>query len=331
MNDALLSIEHLSLACESEDDSFLILDDVSLQIKQGEFFGLVGESGCGKSMTAMSILKLFDKTQIKVRGGKVVFNNRDLLPLSEADMRTIRTNEIAMIFQDPMTSLNPVYTVGAQIVEALREHKPLSAREAWEQAEHAIATVGIPDPKHSAQKYPHQLSGGMRQRIMIAIALCCEPQLLIADEPTTALDVTVQQQIINLILELQEKYNMAVILITHDLGLIAETATRVGVMYAGNVVETASIHDIFTNPQHPYTQGLLQCIPKLHRKQTHLPIIQGAVPSLHTPRRGCLFAPRCEHRMNICDTQKPLLTNGKHASACWLHHDKHDKHGAAAS
>lgn len=320
----LLSIKNLSVGYEQDARVYPILDDISFAIAEGEVFGLVGESGCGKSMTAMSILKLFDATQIKVGGGEIVFGGRDLLALDDAAMRGIRTREIAMIFQDPMTSLNPVYTVGEQIAEAVREHLHLSPRAAWGAAEDAIAAVGIPDPKHSAKKYPHQLSGGMRQRVMIAMALSCQPKLLIADEPTTALDVTVQHQIISLILQMQTQYKMAVLLITHDLGLVAETAARLGVMYAGNMVEIGDTASVFANPQHPYTQGLISCIPNLHTQQDELAAIDGSVPSLQEVRTGCLFAPRCPQRMAVCTTTQPSLAAApsiatNHQSACWLH------------
>ncbi len=322
MNNKLLSIKNLSLAYLSDGKEFQILDDVSLDLMEGEILGLVGESGCGKSMTAMSIMQLFDKSQIKIQSGSILFNNQNLVEFSDKQMRKIRTNQIAIIFQDPMTSLNPVYTVGQQIAESLKEHKNLSHKEALQEAVHHIETVGIPDPQKSAFKYPHQLSGGMRQRIMIAIALCCGPKLLIADEPTTALDVTVQHQILSLILELKKKYKMSVILITHDLGVLAETVNKVCVMYAGNIVESASVQTIFTNPLHPYTKGLMKCIPKLSGNQSKLEVITGNVPALQSTRKGCLFASRCSQKMDICTQKKPelLQIHKNHKSACWLYH-----------
>ena len=320
----LLEIKNLSLAYLEYKKEYQILDNVSLDIMEGEIFGLVGESGCGKSMTAMSIMQLFDKSQIKIQQGEILFEKQNLLKLFEKQMRKIRTKKIAMIFQDPMTSLNPVYNIGSQISESLLEHKTISKKEAMQEAIYYIETVGIPEPQKSALKYPHELSGGMRQRIMIAIALCCQPKLLIADEPTTALDVTVQHQIIGLILELKEKFKMSVILITHDLALLAETASRIGVMYAGNVVETSSIQKIFKNPLHPYTKGLIDCIPSIAIQQKQLKTIAGNVPNLQEVRKGCMFASRCIYKMDICTEKKPLLeeTQKEHFNACWLENSK---------
>ena len=316
----LLEIKNLHLAYQEKGVEYPILNGISLDVLEGEMLGLVGESGCGKSMTAMSIMRLFDKTQIKIQKGEILFKGKNLLNLSEKSMRKIRTKEIAIIFQDPMTSLNPVYNVGKQIIEAIKEHKKISQKEALQEAIHYIETVGIPDPEKSAMKYPHELSGGMRQRIMIAIALCCTPKLLIADEPTTALDVTVQHQIISLILELKEKFRMSVILITHDLGLIAETVSRLGVMYAGDLIEFAPTKKIFQNPLHPYTQGLIDCIPKIGSKKKKLQTIAGNVPPLKEREWGCSFVSRCPYKMDICSQQKPLLEkkHSKHWSACWL-------------
>ncbi len=280
------------------------VNDVSFHIDEGEMLGLVGESGCGKSVTALSVMRLIAPPG-KIVGGTISFRGKDLSQLSDEEMRAIRGNDIAMIFQDPMTSLNPVYTVGEQIAEALRLHRGLSKKDAWDAAVEAMKEVSIPAPERRAGDYPHQLSGGMRQRIMIAMALACDPELLIADEPTTALDVTIQAQILELLNELRSTRKLSVLLITHDLGVVAETADRVCVMYTGKIVEQGTVDEIFETPKHPYTQGLLRSVPKLAAGgsivEERLQTIDGTVPSpTHLPP-GCHFAPRCSFRMPKCE------------------------------
>ncbi|HEX8180278.1 MAG TPA: ABC transporter ATP-binding protein [Pyrinomonadaceae bacterium] len=279
------------------------VDGVSFQLARGELLGLVGESGCGKSVTALSLMRLVAPPG-RVVGGEVLFDGVDLLQLSEAKMRAIRGDDIAMIFQDPMTSLNPVYTVGEQIAEALRLHRKLARKEARAAAVEAMREVSIPDPARRADDYPHQLSGGMRQRVMIAMALACDPKLLIADEPTTALDVTIQAQILELLDGLRKTRDLAVLLITHDLGVVAEVADRVAVMYTGRIVEASPVAELFARPKHPYTEGLLRSVPKLTvaeaQKVERLQTIEGTVPKLTDLPPGCHFAPRCPHRMPRC-------------------------------
>ncbi len=297
------------------------VDDVSFSIEQGETLSLVGESGCGKSVTALSIMRLVAPPG-RVTGGEILFEGRNLLALSESDMRAIRGNDIAMIFQDPMTSLNPVYTVGEQIAEAIRLHRKVSKREAWNQAIEGMRDVAIPAPEIRAKTYPHEMSGGMRQRVMIAMALACDPKLLIADEPTTALDVTIQAQILDLLTELREKRNLALLLITHDLGVVAETSDRVAVMYAGKIVEEASAKELFARPRHPYTEGLLRAVPRLDEERqgrmTRLETIEGVVPNPLALPDGCRFAPRCPHAQGECrEGEIPLIGVGaEHASRC---------------
>jgi len=280
------------------------VDDVSFFIREGELLGLVGESGCGKSVTALSIMRLVPPPS-KIVAGEIIFKGENLLEVSEERMRQIRGNSIAMIFQDPMTSLNPVYTVGEQIAEVLRLHRRMGRKDAWEAAIEAMKEVAIPDPSRRAKEYPHQLSGGMRQRVMIAMALACDPDLLIADEPTTALDVTIQAQILDLLEKLRQERKLAVLLITHDLGVIAEVADRVCVMYTGKILEEASKLEIFEDPKHPYTQGLLRSVPKpsfaMKQKSNRLQTIEGMVPNLLNLPPGCHFAPRCGFRKDICD------------------------------
>lgn len=279
------------------------VNDVSFSIDEGELLGLVGESGCGKSITALSIMRLIAAPG-KIVGGSIKFKGEELMQVSDARMREIRGDDISMIFQDPMTSLNPVYTVGEQIAEALRLHRKLDKKAAWNAAVDAMHEVAIPDPSRRVKDYPHQLSGGMRQRVMIAMALACNPELLIADEPTTALDVTIQAQILDLLNVLRETRKLAVLLITHDLGVVAEVADRVCVMYTGKIVEQSGVDEIFEKPKHPYTQGLLKSVPKLTahhlEKVSRLQTIEGTVPSPTNLPDGCHFAPRCEFRMEKC-------------------------------
>jgi len=293
---------------------------VSYSLNKGEALGIVGESGSGKSITSMSIMGLLQYPGI-VKSGEIIFKGKDLLKKDKKEMRDVRGNEIAMIFQDPMTSLNPVYTVGDQIMEAIRKHQKISKSEARKKAIEMLTLVGIPDPKKRIDAYPHEFSGGMRQRVMIAIALSCEPDLLIADEPSTALDVTIQAQILDLMKELKNKLNTSIILITHDLGVVADVCSRVLVMYGGLIMEEGKVEDIFYNPKHPYTVGLLKSIPKIENKERLVPI-DGTPPDLLNPPKGCPFAARCEHAMNICMEEQPdFFECGEgHRSMCWLLH-----------
>jgi oligopeptide/dipeptide ABC transporter ATP-binding protein len=283
------------------------VDGVSFYLDRGELLGLVGESGCGKSMTALSVMRLIAPPG-RIVNGEILFDGKDLLKLSEAEMREMRGDDIAMIFQDPMTSLNPVFTVGEQIAEALRLHRKMSRREARQATIDAMREVAIPDPARRLDDYPHQLSGGMRQRVMIAMALACNPKLLIADEPTTALDVTIQAQILELLTDLRNRRDLAVLLITHDLGVVAEVADRVAVMYTGRIVEESPVDELFARPKHPYTEGLLRSVPKLTSddvmRKERLETIDGVVPSPTDLPPGCHFAPRCVHRMPRCTEER---------------------------
>jgi oligopeptide/dipeptide ABC transporter ATP-binding protein len=300
---SLLEVRNLKTYFATKRGVARSVDDVSFTLDRGETLSLVGESGCGKSVTALSIMRLVSPPG-RIIDGEVLFEGRDLVKLGEGEMRGIRGDEIAMIFQDPMTSLNPVYTVGEQIAEAIRLHRGVSKREAWNQAIEGMRDVAIPAPQVRAKNYPHEMSGGMRQRIMIAMALACDPKLLIADEPTTALDVTIQAQILDLLTELREKRHLALLLITHDLGIVAETADRVAVMYAGKIVELTSVRELFRNPRHPYTEGLLRSVPQLEEtngeKKRRLHTIEGVVPNPMSLPPGCRFAPRCEHVQEKC-------------------------------
>ena len=299
----LLEVKNLQTHFATRGGLVRAVDGVSFHLDEGELLGLVGESGCGKSMTALSVMRLVGPPG-KIVGGEIWFGGENLLTVSDERMREIRGDDIAMIFQDPMTSLNPVYTVGEQIAEALRQHRNLNRKQAREAAVEAMREVSIPDPARRADDYPHQLSGGMRQRVMIAMALACDPKLLIADEPTTALDVTIQAQILELIDELRRTRNLAVLLITHDLGVVAEVADRVAVMYTGRIVEESPVAELFARPKHPYTEGLLRSVPKLTeaevKKVERLQTIEGTVPRPTNLPEGCHFAPRCPHRMPRC-------------------------------
>jgi peptide/nickel transport system ATP-binding protein len=313
------------------------VDDVSFFVRRGETLAVVGESGCGKTMTALSIMRLVPAPPGKIVGGAVMLDGKDLLKLDEAEMRDIRGNEISMIFQEPMTSLNPVLTIGHQIAEALRLHQDLSKSAAAEQAVEMLRLVKIPEPAQRAREYPHQLSGGMRQRAMIAMALACNPRVLIADEPTTALDVTIQAQILDLMLELQQKLGTAIILITHNLGVVAETAQRVIVMYAGKKVEEADVDALFAEPLHPYTHGLLGSIPRLAviggrsaNSGQNLKEIPGMVPALTNLPPGCAFAPRCTFADDRCRAQFPRYEQKRagHWAACWHSEELYGERGS---
>ena len=307
---AILEIDNLQTHFRTPDGINRAVDGVSFHVEAGETLAVVGESGCGKSVTAMSILRLIPEPPGKLAGA-IRFNGRNLLELSEAEMRDIRGNEISMIFQEPMTSLNPVLTVGRQIGETLRLHQGMSAQQAEDRAVDMLKLVGIPEPERRVKEYPHQLSGGMRQRVMIAIALACNPKLLIADEPTTALDVTIQAQILDLMRDLKHRVGAAIVLITHDLGVVAEVAERVVVMYAGRKVEEAKVGPLFRTPRHPYTQGLLGSVPKLGSSldgtETRLQEIPGLVPSLKQKLQGCVFASRCNYATDLCRSVAPGL------------------------
>ena len=320
-NNCLLSIRDLQVSFFTDEGCVRAVGGVSFDVGGGKTVAVVGESGCGKSVTAMSILRLIPEPPGKIVGGRIFFRGVDLLELSEKQMRGIRGNEIAMIFQEPMTSLNPVYTVGDQIVEAIKLHQKVTGRTARERAVEMLGLVGIADPDRRVDEYPHQLSGGMRQRVMIAMALSCDPALLIADEPTTALDVTIQAQILDLLGQLQRRNNMSVILITHDLAVVAENAEDVVVMYASGVVEKCGVEAIFAEPLHPYTQGLLRSLPRLGREKGRLEVIPGVVPDpLHFPA-GCKFHPRCSVGCNDkrCQSREPELKEVSPGRwvACW--------------
>ena len=320
----LLSIKDLRTYFFTPEGVVRAVDGVDFDIPKGKTLGVLGESGCGKSVTALSIMRLVADPPGKIMSGSIEFGGRDLVQVSMSEMRKIRGNDISMIFQEPMTSLNPVYTVGDQIAETFVTHQGMTVKEAMDRSAEMLGMVGIPAPEKRVHEYPHQLSGGMRQRAMIAMALACRPQLLIADEPTTALDVTIQAQILKLILELQEELGMAVMMITHDLGVIAEVSDAVVVMYAGEVVEYSPIDTLFTDPQHPYTIGLMESIPKLGRKFTtgkqNLKEITGMVPNLIRLPPGCLFEPRCSRAMQRCREERPRLVklSEGHGVRCWL-------------
>ena len=320
---ALLEIKGLKTHFKTDDGWLHAVDGVDMAIEAGETLGVVGESGCGKSVTAKTVMKLIDMPPGKIVAGQVLWKGRDLVPLSADEMRKIRAKEIAIIFQEPMTSLNPVYTVGEQIAESVRLHEGLSRAEAMNRAVEMLKLVRIPTPEQRVKDYPHQFSGGMRQRVMIAIALACNPKLLIADEPTTALDVTIQAQILDLMGELKDRLGMAVMLITHAMGVVAETAQRVVVMYAGKVVEEASVEQLFARPRHPYTQGLIRSIPRIDTAATHkvrLEAIPGTVPKLIEPAEGCRFAGRCKFVRAECRVATPPLREVApgHKVACIL-------------
>ena len=317
---ALLEVENLRTQFNTRAGVVRAVDGVDLDVTAGQTLGVVGESGCGKSVTALSIMRLIDPPGRIEPGSRIMFGGRDLVQLDEEALREIRGNHISMIFQEPMTSLNPVFTIGDQIVEAVTLHRDVSAATARERALEMLSLVGIPSPAGRFADYPHQLSGGMRQRVMIAMALACEPQLLIADEPTTALDVTIQAQILELMHELRERLGMGMMLITHDLGVVAEICDDVAVMYAGRVVERGSVDSVFRNPQHPYTEALLHSIPRLGMTQaTPLKVIRGMVPNPLNWPRGCRFAPRCDFSFDRClEEDPPLLQAGAQSAACWL-------------
>ena len=308
MSDKLLEVKNLRTYFHTDDGIVKSVDDVSFEVKRGKTLGVVGESGCGKSITSLSIMQLVEIPPGKIEGGEIIYEGEDLLKKSKDEMRKIRGGEIAMIFQEPMTSLNPVFTVGQQIMEALTLHTDMDKAAAKERAIEMLKLVKIPLPEKRFNEYPHQLSGGMRQRVMIAMALSCNPKLLICDEPTTALDVTIQAQILDLINELKEKLGTSIMMITHDLGVIAEVADDVMVMYAGKIVEYGDADAIFESPKHPYTFGLMGCIPKLtDEDHARLSVIEGMVPSFDDMPKGCAFCPRCTEAKAICRERMPEL------------------------
>jgi len=320
MTQPFLQVDNLKTYFELPHGMLRAVDGVSFSLEAGRTLGVVGESGSGKSVLARSIIGLLSASVARLPEGRVLFDGRDLRQLSEREMRKIRGPEIAMIFQDPLTSLNPVMTIGRQISQVLRQHTDLSAAAARERAVELLAEVGIPDPRQRANEYAYRLSGGMRQRVVIAIALACNPRLLIADEPTTALDVTVQAQILDLLFRLQEKHDMAMILITHNLGVVAEMCDDVAVMYAGRIVEHANVAELLQRPRMRYTEALLQSVPKIDSPgHIRLPVIPGQPPSLLSPPAGCRFAPRCAYRSGQCDTEVPPQTwlGDQHGFACW--------------
>ena len=319
----LLEIKGLKTHFSTDDGILQAVDGVDISINKGETLCVVGESGCGKTVTAMSILKLIAMPPGRIAAGQIIFEGRDLVPLTSRQLDEIRAKEIGFIFQEPMTSLNPVLTIGEQIAESLRRHEAVTKKQALERTIEMLKLVQIPNAEGRVHNYPHQFSGGMRQRVMIAMALACKPKLIIADEPTTALDVTIQAQILDLLQDMKERFGMAVMLITHAMGVVAETAQRVVVMYAGKVVEEASVDDLFADPRHPYTQGLIRSIPRIDldsEHKTRLEAIGGSVPILINPPVGCRFAPRCKFAMNVCTEKEPLLreVSPGHRMACHL-------------
>ena len=312
----ILEIKNLTIHYVTDDEVVKAVNDISITLEEGESLGLVGETGAGKTTTAMGVLGLVPDPPGKIISGEVIYKGKDLLKLSDAEMRKIRGHEISMIFQDPMTSLNPVFTVGQQIAESLERHEHLNKNDAWKKAEDMLELVGI--PRERAIEYPHQFSGGMKQRVIIAIALACSPQLLIADEPTTALDVTIQAQILQLMRELKQKKDTSMIMITHDLGIVAETCDRVAVMYAGKIIEEGNLEEVFNHTLHPYTEGLFNSLPNIKNRRSKLEPIRGLMPDPTNLPRGCAFAPRCNYATDACRERRPELVSfgGTHKAAC---------------
>ena len=323
----LLKISGLKTYFYTDDGTVKAVDGVDVELREGEIVGIVGESGSGKSVTALSVMRLIGVPG-KILGGEVLFSGQDLFKLSDEQMRHVRGNQISMIFQQPQSSLNPVYTIGDQLAEAFLIHTDIDRKDAWRKSVELLRKVGIADPEKKAHAYPHEMSGGQAQRVMIAMALALQPRILIADEPTTALDVTIQAQILDLMLELRDQLGTAIILITHDLGVIAETADRVAVMYAGKILEQASVSDLFANPLHPYTQGLIQSIPVLGEEREMLDVIPGSVPNMIDIPSGCRFSPRCrareENNLSICMEKEPEIQMQLpgHFVRCWLYQDE---------
>jgi oligopeptide/dipeptide ABC transporter ATP-binding protein len=330
MSDVLLEVENLVTAFDTEAGRLRAVDGVSFQVRRGHTLGIVGESGCGKSVTALSIIRLLPQPMGQVLGGRIIFEGRDLLQTSEEDIHAIRGARIGMIFQEPMTALNPVHRIGKQLSEVFLLHQDVTPRTALEKSVAILDKVGIPSPEIRVGEYPHQLSGGMRQRVMIAMALACKPALVIADEPTTALDVTIQAQILELMKSLQEEMGMSIVLITHDLGVIAETCEDVVVMYAGRVAEKGGVHDIFERPRHPYTRGLLESIPRLeNERKTRLKIIEGMVPGLKDLPAGCRFQNRCPYKKQQCVDGQPKISRVDRGHEVGCHRWREIEAGAA--
>lgn len=318
---SLLHIQHLSTYFDTDEGTVKAVDDISLHVRPGEIVCIVGESGCGKSITALSVMGLIEAPTGRIADGIIDFDGQNLLSLSKNNLRSIRGNDIAMIFQEPMSSLNPVITIGEQMSEPLIIHKKMNKKQAQKRVLELITQVGISRPEQIAKSYPHELSGGMLQRIMIAIAISCDPKLLIADEPTTALDVTIQAQILDMLREFRSQSDMSILLITHDLGVVAEMADYVVVMYSGKIVEEGEVVELFANPRHPYTQGLLRSKPIINQRQKELYSIPGYVPNPLELQESCYFHERCEHCMDICRTQEPPLRDVENGqkTACWLY------------
>ena len=315
----ILKVRDLTVSFATDNGPAKVIEEVSFSMDHGRTLGLVGESGCGKSVTAMSIIRLLPSPPSRVESGQVIFDGQDLLKLDDAAMRNIRGNRIGMIFQEPMTSLNPTFSIGFQIGEVLRLHRGLGQRQARDRCIELLDMVGVGSPAARIDQYPHQLSGGLRQRVMIAIAIACSPVLLIADEPTTALDVTIQAQILDLLVRLQQDLDMSILMITHELGVVAEFCDHVVVMYAGMIVEKAPVEQIFDQPRHPYTRGLLVSVPQIGNKRTYLPTIPGMVPGIGERPQGCYFAKRCENALDICRQSIPPLDGRgtENRLACW--------------
>lgn len=328
--DYILQVKNLAVSFETFFGEVEAVRDISFDLKRGSKLAIVGESGCGKSVTANSIVQLLPKPPVVYKGGEILFNGENLLDYDNKQMMDIRGNKISMVFQDPMTSLNPTMKVGKQITEGVRRHENLSEDEAKKLAIEMLDLVAVPQPERRAQQYPHEFSGGMRQRVMIALAMAAKPELLIADEPTTALDVTVQAQILDLMKKLNKEMGTSIILITHDLGVVADMAEEVIVMYAGQILEKGSVHDIFKNPKHPYTRKLLAAVPKINMERSEvLHSIEGTPPDLYKPPKGCSFYDRCPNAMVICEDHMPDLQShgGIHCSRCWLNHKDYPQGG----
>lgn len=321
LNGSVLKVQGLKTSFFTDEGEIPAVDGIDFGIREGEILGIVGESGCGKSVTSLSIMGLLPYPAGKIVGGHIFYKGEEISKAKESKMRKIRGNEIAMIFQEPMTSLNPVFSIGNQMIEAIRLHNRVSKKEAEKKAVELLELAGLPRAGKLISEFPHQLSGGMRQRVMIAMAMSCNPKVLIADEPTTALDVTIQAQILDLMLKLNHETHTAIIMITHDLGVVAQICQRVVIMYAGRVVEEGGVKDIFNHPKHPYTEGLIRSIPDLHAKKSRLFSIKGTVPKPGSIKKGCLFAPRCEYAIDQCRREEPGLHGDVHKARCFLHQD----------